>query len=135
MTVQVDSEQSQAPMADSQMEIIVPPSNDDAPICPVVDVIGSDSDKPSSERENVKERATGDGLLKKDAAQEDKPFLSQLKPLFIEKHAVFSLFLSKNQQMTKVEKLTILLVLIMVELFTIGLFYDTDRTQNQEVAV
>ena len=85
-------------MADSQMEIIVPPSNDDAPICPVVDVIGSDSDKPSSERQNVKELATGDGLLKKDgdAAQEDKPFLSQLKPLFIEKHAVFSLFLSKN---------------------------------------
>ena len=50
----------------------------------------------------------------------------------MEKHQILGMLFVKHGLVSRAERLTIVLVLLMCELFAIGLFYDSDRNPDEE---
>ena len=69
-----------------------------------------------------------------DAKEEHKepPKVPTFKSVFLEEHQVFGMLFVKHGLVSRAEKLTIILVLLMTELFAIGLFYDSGRNPDTE---
>ena len=75
--------------------------------------------------EKVEEPSTGETG---DEAEDKPPF--RLK--FLEKHFFLGMLCPTNSGMRRVEKWTIFLCIIMLQLFTIGLFYDSGNDPEKK---
>ena len=56
--------------------------------------------------------------------EKEKPQRGKFRSIFLDKHQVIGMLCDKHDSVSRAEKLTIILVLLMLELFAIGLFYD-----------
>ena len=52
--------------------------------------------------------------------------------MFLDDSLVVGMLCDKHGAVSRADKLTIMLVLLMLELFAIGLFYDSDRNPDEE---
>ena len=115
---------SQRESSPEQSQIIPVTDNAEIPILPVreEDSDGSTQGKPNSAPDGASEQEDEPKI------EAQKPKRSKFQTLFLEKHQILGMLCDRYSAVSRAEKLTIILVQLMLELFTIGLFYDNDRT-------